>query len=53
MENMFSVTKTSKILGVSRQTIYRWEKEGKIRPVLVNGFKKYKESEIKKMIQEG
>lgn len=52
MEKMFNVIKTAQFLGVSRQTIYRWEKEGKIKPVLVNGKNKYRESEIKKMIEE-
>lgn len=49
MDKLYNISKAGQLLGVTRQTIYRWEKEGKLKFVEVNGFKKVSELEIKKM----
>lgn len=52
MEKLYNISKASEFLGVSRDTIYRWEKEGKLKFVKVNGFNKVKESDIKSLRSE-
>ena len=49
IDNLYNITKTAKLLGVNPRTIYRWEKEGKLKFIKVNGFNKVSESEIKRM----
>lgn len=49
MDKLYNISKAGQLLGVTRQTIYRWEKEGKFNFVEVNGFKKVSENDIKKM----
>jgi len=49
MDNLYNITKTAKLLGVTPRTVYRWENQGKIKFIQVNGFKKVSESEIKRL----
>lgn len=49
MDKLFNVSKTAELLGVSRDTVYRWEKDGKFKFVKVNGFNKVKLSDIQQM----
>ncbi len=49
MDNLYNITKTAKLLGVTTMSVYRWEKQGKIKFIKVNGFNKVSESEIKRL----
>lgn len=49
MDKLYNISQAAMLLGVSRQTIYRWEKEEKFKFVEVNESKKVKESDIKSM----
>ena len=52
MERLYNITKASQLLGVTRNTLYVWKNEGKIKFVKVGSFQKVRESEIKRMILE-
>ncbi len=49
MDKLYNISNSAMLLGVSRQTIYRWQKEGKFDFVEVNGSKKMKETDIKRL----
>ncbi len=49
LDQLYNVSKASKLLGVSRDTIYRWEKEGKFKFVKVGEFNKVKEDDIRRL----
>jgi len=49
LDNLYNLTRAAKLLGVNVRTVYRWEKQGKIKFIKVNGFNKISESEIKRM----
>lgn len=49
MDKLYNITKASELLGVTRDTIYRWKKEGKISFVKVGDFNKVSESEIRRL----
>ena len=51
MERHYGITASAKLLGVSRDTIYRWEREGKIKFVKIGCFNKIAESELKRMVK--
>ena len=47
---MYSITKFSKICGVSNRTLYRWEAEGTLVPiVLESGHRRYTDEHIRKV----
>jgi len=46
---LYNISKTAELLGVHRDTIYRWEKEGKFAFIKVNGFNKVKEEDIRRL----
>lgn len=52
MEELYNISKASKLLGVDRTTLYRWKKEGKIKFIKVGKFHKVSESEINRLKQE-
>jgi len=49
LDRLYNITKTAELLGVTRETIYQWNREGKIKFIKVNGFNKVSENEIMKM----
>ena len=49
MDKLYNVSKAAELLGVTRQTVYRWVEEGKIKFTPVNDSNKVSESEIKRM----
>jgi len=49
MDNLYNISKTAKLLGVTTMTIYRWNKQGKIKFINVGDFKKVSETEIKRI----
>lgn len=49
MDKLYNISKASELLGVTRQTLYRWEKEGKVKFIQVGDFQKVSEIEIKRL----
>ena len=49
MDKLYNISKAAELLGVTRQTIYRWEKEGKLNFIKVGEFKKVSESDIRRL----
>ena len=49
LDRLYNITKVAKLLGVTRCTVYNYEKQGKIKFIKVNGFNKVSESEIKRL----
>ena len=49
MEKMYTLTQASEFLSCSIRTLYRWEKKGLIKILNVNGNRRVKESEIKRL----
>ncbi len=49
LDELYNITKAAKLLGVSRWTIDRWNKEGKLEFVRVGDFNKVSESEIRRL----
>lgn len=52
MEKQYTIKETCKILGVTRQCIYHWEKLGKINFSRVNGLPRIPESELRRIVKE-
>jgi excisionase family DNA binding protein len=47
-EKMFSIDEAANLLGVTQQTLRKWEEKGTIRPVRTDGgHRRYKDSDIK------
>lgn len=51
MEQLYTIKELVKILKVDRTTIYRWEKEGKINLIRINGRTRATESELKRLMK--
>jgi excisionase family DNA binding protein len=51
-EEPLNVAQAAKIFGVTRQTLSRWTKEGRIKGFTVGGRRYYYLSEIKKALTE-
>jgi excisionase family DNA binding protein len=51
MERHYNITAAAKLLGVTRETVYRWEKEGRLKFVKIGDFNKVPESELLKMVK--
>lgn len=49
MDKLYNVSKAAEYLGVTRDTVYRWAKAGKIKFTKVNDSNKVSEKEIKRM----
>ena len=49
VDKLYNISKASELLGVTRQTLYRWEKEGKIKFISVGDFQKVSETELKRL----
>ena len=49
MDALYNISRAAKFLGVTRQTLYRWEKEGKIKFISVGDFQKVSETELKRL----
>jgi len=48
-----SVTKTAEILDVDKSTLWRWHKQGYLKSIEVGGKRRYRMSDIKKILKEG
>lgn len=51
MEKQYTIKEVCKILGVTRQCIYHWERLGKINFTRVNGLPRISESELKRIVK--
>jgi len=49
MDNLYNITKTAKLLGVTPRTIYHWHDDGKIKFIKVGSFNKVSENEIRRL----
>ena len=49
LDKLYNISKTAQLLGVTRMSVYRWHKEGKIKFIKVGDFHKVSESEIKRL----
>lgn len=50
-ETYISANQVSNLLGVSKSTLWRWEKENYLVPVRVGNKLRYKESEVKQLME--
>ena len=52
-EKLIHVTQVKEILGATLDTLKNWEKRGILKPIRIGGgHRRYKESDIKKLIEE-
>lgn len=51
MEKQYTVKETCKLLGITRQCLYKWKKDGKIKFTRVNGLPRIPESELKRIVK--
>ena len=51
MEQLYKIHEVAKLLSVTRQTIYRWQAEGKIEVIYINDNPRIKESELKRLMK--
>ncbi|RLA84731.1 MAG: IS607 family transposase, partial [Deltaproteobacteria bacterium] len=45
MSRLYRIGDAARILGVSVQTLRRWDKEGKLKPIRVGKERRYKEED--------
>ena len=55
LPELMRITEVSKILGVTPQTLRRWDKEELLKPIRQGkaGYRKYKRSDVLKILTEG
>lgn len=51
MEQLYAIKDLVQLLRVNKTTIYRWEKEGKLKFVRINGKPRVTESELKRLMK--
>ena len=47
-----SIGKVAEMLGVNKSTLWRWQKEGYLMPVEIGGKRRYKMSDIKRILDQ-
>lgn len=52
MEKLYTMDEVCLTLKISRQTLYNWRKDGKIKFTKVNGITRISESELMKIVKE-
>lgn len=50
-DRLLTATETTKALGISLPTLWRWGKSGYLLPVRIGAKKLYKKSDIKKIME--
>ncbi|MDD3772281.1 MAG: helix-turn-helix domain-containing protein, partial [Weeksellaceae bacterium] len=48
-----SVDQVAKILNVSKTTLWRWDKSGYLKTIEIGGKRRYRMSDIKKILEGG
>lgn len=51
MEKLYTLDELSEILKVSRLTLTRWEKKGKLKVIRINGTIRIRQSEIDRLMK--
>lgn len=51
IEKQYKIKEACSILGVTRDTLYRWQRSGKIRFNRVNGLPRIAESELERIVK--
>lgn len=51
MEPLLTMTEVTKILKVTRSTVYRYIEQGKLQPVKMGGRTMFKEDELKAFVE--
>lgn len=49
-EHLFTAEQTADMLKVSKVTLWRWEKNGYLAPILIGGKKRYRNSDLQQII---
>ncbi|MBW1975844.1 MAG: IS607 family transposase [Deltaproteobacteria bacterium] len=52
MSRLYRIGNAARILGVSVQTLRRWDKEGKLKPIRVGKERRYREEDLLKFLGE-
>ena len=52
-EKYFSPEKTAELLDCDKSTLWRWNKRGYLAPIELGGKRKYKKSDIDKILKKG
>ena len=52
-ENYLTADTVKDVLQISETTPWRWAKAGYLLPVMIGGQKRYKQSDIEKMVEQG
>lgn len=52
-ENYLTADTVKDVLQISETTLWRWAKAGYLLPVMIGGQKRYKQSDIEKMVEQG
>lgn len=48
-ETLLSIRQAASLLGVDRSTLWRWEKQGYLKPVRIGRKVRYKQVDVKKL----
>ena len=48
-----TVDQVCDVIGVSRVTLWKWEKQGKLIPVRLGKFVKYRKEDIEQILKDG
>ena len=51
-ENYLTADTVKDVLQISETTLWRWAKAGYLLPVMIGGQKRYKQSDIEKMVEQ-
>lgn len=49
---LYNASQTAKLMNCSRQTIWRMQKDGQLRPVTIRGLRRYRRSDLEALVGE-
>ena len=52
LHDFVNQTRAAEILGISRQTLWQWLKDGKLQAVIVGGLRMIPQSEVERLKRE-